>query len=368
MNARAKAVQMSSFAKHLPFQFLVLTVAGFIQREQQEVIDYLLEDSRVLRQQLHGRRLILTDAQRRRLAVCAKKLGRATLSQFASIVTPDTLMRWYRRLVARKYDGSSGRKSGRPRVQGEIELLVLKFASENPRWGYRRIRGALSSLGRQVARSTIARILKDNGINPSPHRTTTWSTFLKAHWGAIAATDFFTVEALTRAGLVRYFVLFGIELESRRVEIANITRQTHGRLLEQLARNLTDPFDGFLRKHRYIIHDRDPLFPREFASILLDAGVKVIKLPPSSPNLNAFAERFVGSIRRECLHHIIPLGETHLRLVVREFVEHYNAERHHQGLGNRLIEGSSPPENDNGKIQSRSRIGGLLNFYHRGAA
>ncbi len=188
---RATTVQMSSFAKHLPFQFLVFTVAGFIQRHQQDVVEYLLEENRVLRQQLHGRRLILTDAQRRKLAVCAKKLGRATLSHFASIVTPDILMRWYRRLGARKYDGSSLRKTGRPRVGGEIERLVLKFARENPRWGYTRIGGALSSLGYQAARSTIAGMLRKNGFDPAPNRKTTWNTFLKSHFGAIAATDFF---------------------------------------------------------------------------------------------------------------------------------------------------------------------------------
>ncbi len=365
---RATTVQMSTFAKHLPFQFLVFTVAGFIQRQQQDVIDYLLEENRVLRKQLHGRRLALTDVERRRLAVCAKRLGRSALNRFAGIVTPDTLMRWYRRLVARKYDGSSQREPGRPRIQAEIERLVLKFASENPRWGYTRIRGAISGLGHQVARSTIARVLKENGIDPAPNRTTTWSAFLKSHWGAIAATDFFSVEVLTRAGLVRYFVLFVIDLKSRRIQIANISHQPHGGLLEQVARNLTDPFDGFLRRHCFLVHDRDPLFTRQFASILSDAGVQTVRLPAQSPNLNAFAERFVGSIRRECLDQIIPLSEQHLRMVVREFVEHYNAERHHQGLGNRLIDTSPTPENDNGAIQRKQRLGGLLNYYHRGAA
>ncbi len=353
---------------HLPLQFLVLTLAGFIQRQQQEVIDYLLEENRVLRQQLHGRRLVFTDAQRRRLAIRATRLGRAVLTQLSTIVTPDTLLRWYRRLVARKYDGSSRKRPGRPPVPDELEQLVLKLASENPSWGYTRIRSALSSLGHQVARGTIARVLRENGFDPAPERKSTWTTFLKSHFGAIAATDFFSVEVLTRAGLVRYFVLFIIDIKSRRVEIANISAQPCGQLLEQIARNWTDSFDGFLRKHRYLIHDRDPLFTRDFASILRDAGVKTVKLPPHSPNLNAFAERFVGSIRRECLDQIIPLGEQHLRLVVREFVEHYNAERHHQGLRNRLIDPEPMPENDNGSIHCRQRLGGLLNFYHRGAA
>lgn len=191
---------------------------------------------------------------------------------------------------------------------------------------------------------------------------------MKSHFGAIAATDFFSVAVLTRAGLVRYLVLFVIDLETRRVQIANISAQRCGQLLEQVSRNMTDPFDGFLRKHRYLIHDRDPLFTKNFATILRDAGVKVVKLPPRSPNLNAFAERFVGSIRRECLDYVIPLGEAHLRLVVREFVEHYNQERHHQGLNNRLIDPEPMPVNDNGSIQCRQRLGGLLNFYHRGVA
>ncbi len=146
------------------------------------------------------------------------------------------------------------------------------------------------------------------------------------------------------------------------------TVQPCGNLLEQVARNLTHPIDGFLRRHRYLIHDRDPLFSSAVGVILCDAGVETLRLPPKSPNLNAFAERFIGSIRRECLNHIIPLGERHLRRVVREYVEHYNRERHHQGIDNQLIESRLHPENDNSSIQNRSRLGGLLNFYHRGAA
>ncbi len=353
---------------HLPFQFLVFTVAGFIQRQQQDVIDYLLEKNRVLRQQLRGRRLVFTDAQRRRLAIRAKQLGRAALKQLSTIVAPDTLLRWYRRLVAKKYDGSRRRTTGRPTIKSEFEQLIVKLATENPSWDYTRIRGALSTLGHQIARSTIARVLHENGIDPEPERKITWSTFLKSHWGAVAATDFFSVEVLTKAGLVRYLVLFVIDLETRRVQIANISAQPCGQLLEQIARNLTDPVDGFLRKHRFLIHDRDPLFTKNFAAILRDAGVNVVRLPAHSPNLNAFAERFVGSIRRECLDHIIPLGEAHLRLVVRQYVEHYNAERPHQGLNNKLIDPAPCPVNDNGSLQCRRRLGGLLNFYHRGAA
>lgn len=352
----------------LSFRLLVFTVAGFIQRGQQDVIDYLLEENRVLRQQLRGRRLVFTDAQRRRLAIRAKRLGRSALNRIATIVAPDTLLRWFRQLVALKYDGSSRRKSGRPPTEAELESLVLKLARENPRWGYTRLRGALANLVHQVARGTVARVLRDNGLDPAPKRKTSWSTFLRSHWGSIAATDFFSVEVLTANGLVRYLVLFVIDLDTRRVEIANVAPQPCAHVLEQVARNWTDPFDRFLRKHGYLIHDRDPLFTARFAEILLVAGVEAIRLPPRSPNLNAFAERFVGSIRRECLDHLIPLGEQHLRLILREFLRHYNSERNHQGLGNRLIEPVPSPANHNGPIQCTERLGGLLNFYYRGAA
>jgi transposase InsO family protein len=351
-----------------PLQFLIVTAAGYIQRGQHRVIDYLLEENRILREQLGPRRLRFTNAQRIRLAEKGKALGRAALDKLQTLVTPDTLLRWYQKLVANKYDASSRRKPGRPRIRAELERLILYLARENPRWGYTRLRGALSNLGHQVARGTIARVLKQHGVDPAPHRKSSWSTFLESHWGAIAATDFFSVEVLTWHGLVRYCVMFLIDLETRRVHIANIARQPYGQLVEQVARNLPDPMAGFLRGCCYLIHDRDPVFTQRFARILRHAGVKPVKLPPKSPNLNAFAERFVGSIRRECLDHIIPLGERHLRLIVREYVEHYNRERNHQGLGNRLIDPKPMATNDNGPIRNRQRLGGLLNFYYRGAA
>jgi putative transposase len=250
---------------------------------------------------------------------------------------------------------------------------VVRLATENPGWGYTRIRGALRNLGQDVGRTTIKRILFERGLDPAPTRgkRISWRTFLRSHFGVLAAMDFFAVEVLTLAGLVRYFVLFVIDLESRRVEIAGIARQPHGTWMKQVARNLTDGVDGFLKDVRYVIHDRDPLFTDEFRHILRDAGVKTIKLPAQSPDLNAFAERFVLSIKSECLDKLIPLGERHLRMAVTEFVEHYHSERNHQGLGNRLITGAAVPEtpaNANAPIECRARLGGLLNFYYRRTA
>jgi transposase InsO family protein len=243
------------------------------------------------------------------------------------------------------------------------------MARENPRWGYTRIRGALRNLGHEIGRNTIKRILLENGYDPAPLRRKgmSWETFLKAHWGAIAATDFFCVEALTRTGLARYFVLFLIDLQTRRVEIAGISRRPDGEWMKQIARNLTDAEDGFLHGTRYLIHDRDPLFTDAFRELLESSGVEALKLPARSPDLNAYAERFVLSIRSECLDRIIPLSERHLRKVVREYVAHYHEERNHQGRGNALIEAPREALNVTGAVECRERLGGILKYYQRAA-
>jgi len=329
------------------------------------------EENRVLREQRGSRRLRLTDVQRRRLAQLGKALGRRALSEVCSIVTPDTILRWYRKLIANKYDGSSKRGPGRPRKPNALRELVLRMARENPSWGYTRIVGAMANLGHIVGRNTVKRLLAEAGIDPAPERTKriSWRAFLRAHWGAIAAADFLTVEVLNLWGLTRYYVLFVIDLRSRRVEIAGIAHQPDGQWMMQAGRNLLDACDGFLLGKRYLILDRDPLYTGAFRRLLADAGVKPVRLPPRSPNLNAFAERFVGSIRRECLSRIVILGEGHLRRTVREYLEHYHRERNHQGLSNLLLEaGACPANHSAGRVRRRERLGGLLSFYHREAA
>jgi len=244
------------------------------------------------------------------------------------------------------------------------------MALSNPGWGYTRIRGALRNLGHELGRSTIKRILADAGIEPAPERSkrTPWATFLKAHWGAIAATDFFTVEVLTMHGLVRYSVLFVIDLKTRCVQIAGIAHDPYGAWMEQIARNLTDAVDGFLKNTRYLIHDRGPLFTQRFVDILGTTGVKTVKLPARSPDLNAYAERFVLSARTECLRRMIPLGEKHLRATLAAYIEHYHLERNHQGLGNELLTPLPANTNADGSIQCRERLGGSLKYYYREAA
>jgi putative transposase len=249
------------------------------------------------------------------------------------------LLKWHRDLIACKYDRSKRRHPGRPATGKEIEELVVRMAMENKSWGYLRIRGALSNLGYEVSRNTIANILKRNGIESAPDRVrkTTWKEFLTQHWELLVAADFFTVEVWIPKGLQRFLVLFFIELSTRRVQIAGISTKANGFWMAQIARNLTDADDGLLKGKRYLIHDRDPLFTAEFLSTLAEVGVESVKLPPRAPNLNCYVERFVRTIKEGCLERMILFGEESLRTAVREFVAHYHGERNHQGLGNLLI-------------------------------
>jgi len=351
-----------------PFRFLLMAVAGWMNQRQQHAIEYLREENRVLRAQLGSKRLRLTDDDRRRLAARARNLSRRMLADLATLVTPDTLLRWHRKLIAIKYDGSARRGPGRPSILWQLEALIVKMAVENRAWGYLRIQGALSNLGYAVARGTIANVLKRHGIEPAPQRMrgTTWKEFLSQHWEQIAAADFFTVEVWTRRGLRRFVILFFIELSTRRVQIAGTSAQPDGAWMSQIARNLTDAVDGLLKDKRYLIHDRDPLFTAEFLSMVAATGTESVRLPPRSPNLNSYAERFVRTIKESCLERMILFGGGGLRTAVREFVEHYQGERNHQGIGNRLIlAGPAPPAS--GPIRCRSRLGGMLKYYARAA-
>ena len=340
-----------------------------MNRHQQQTIEYLREENRVLREQLGDRRSRFNDDQRRRLAARAKGLGRKLLAEVATLVTPETLLAWHRKLIAQKYDGHEKRGPGRPRIGKEIETLVVRMAEENRAWGHRRIQGAISNLGHKLARSTIADILHRHGIEPAPERSrkTTWKEFLTRHWELVVAADFFTVEVWTARGLKRFLILFFIDLSTRRVEIAGMASNANGLWMSQVGRNVTDAVDGTLNGKRYLIHDRDPLFTAEFQSIVAGVGVTSVKLPPQSPNQNAYAERFVRSIKESCLERLILFGENSLRTAAREFIAHYLGERHHQGLGNQLIIPEASEMNHEGAIQCRQRLGGMLNYYYRAA-
>lgn len=250
-----------------------------------------------------------------------------------------------------------------------LEDAIVRMARENPGWGYTRLRDSLVGLGHEIARTTVARVLRDRGLEPAPERRrrTSWREFLEAHWEALLAADFFTVEVVTWAGLVRYHVLFLMELKTRKVHLGGIVRDPGEAWVLQAVRNLADGFEGVLRPGRKLILDRDAAFAAAVLEALGKLGVEVVRLPARSPNLNAYAERWVRSIRSECLDRLIPLGERHLRRAVAEYLEHYNRERHHQGLGGALLEPDPSAGAREGKILRRTRLGGLLSYYHRAA-
>jgi putative transposase len=259
--------------------------AGWVNRQQLEVIEYLKEENRLLRERLAAQRIRFTDAERRRLARKAQALGQKALSELETLVTPDTLLRWYRTLIE-----------------------------------------------------------------------------------CVAATDFFTVEVCTRRRLVTHYVLFLLDLATRSVKIAGVTTHPCDQWMTQIARNLTDPEEEPLRGMRFLIMDRDTKYSDAFRSILTREGLQVIGLPPRSPNLNAFAERFVRSVKGECLDRMIFFGGSSLQRALAEYIAHYHHERNHQGVGNRLLQSTSGISGSSGPIRRRERLGGMLSFYHRTAA
>jgi transposase InsO family protein len=353
-------------------QVLIAMVAGWVQRHQQQVIAYLSEENRVLKAQLGHRRLRFTDTERRRLAALAHPLGHKRLQEIATLATPATLLRWYHDLIAQKFDGSKCRTSrGRPRIAEEVDRLVVQMAEENPTWGYRRIQGALANLGHHIDAITVRNILRRHHLQPAPTRRKSgmnWTQFLTLHWEVLAATDFFTIEVATCHGLMTYYVLVVMELSTRRVEIAGITPHPKAAFMQQCARQLTDSFDGFLRGQRYLLHDRDTKFTAAFDALLKASGVEPLILPPRSPNLNAYCERFIRAIKEEALGHMVMLGESALSYVIHQYLAHYHTERNHQGLANQLITPKPDLESQTGQVRRRERLGGVLRYYYRDAA
>jgi transposase InsO family protein len=351
---------------------LLAYVTGSINQELLLRNEYLAAENHILKSQIKGR-LRLSDGERATLAGIAKRLGRKALQEIACIAKPDTILAWYRKLVAQKFDGSKKRGlAGRPRVDAAIEELVVKLARENSGWGYDRIVGAVANLGHEISDQSVGNILRRHGIAPAPKRkqSTTWSDFIRSHMDVLAGTDFFTVEVLTWRGLATYYVLFFIHLGNRRVSIAGITDHPDAMAMEQMARNATLEELGCLHPCRYLLHDRDTKFCESFREVLKAGGVKPLKLPARSPNLNAYAERWVRSVKEECLSRLILFGESSLRRAVTAFGEHYHRERNHQGRGNVLLFPAAEQRvgSRDGKVCCKERLGGLLKYYHREAA
>ena len=291
---------------------LLAYITGMVNQRLLLQCEYLSAENRILRSQLPVR-LRLSDEQRATLAEIGKRLGRKYLAEIACVAKPATILAWYRRLIAQKFDGSKQRSyPGRPRISSEIEALIVRMAGENSGWGYDRIAGALTNLGHQISAQTVGNVLKRHGIAPAPKRsqTTTWKEFIATHMAVLAGADFFTVEVLTWRGLATYYVLFFLHLDSRRVTLGGITRHPTEAWMTQIARNAVEETSGRLRACRYLLHDRDSKFCTSFKDVLRSEGVNCLALPPHSPNLNAFAERWVRSVKEECLSKLSCSGKT----------------------------------------------------------
>jgi putative transposase len=355
----------------MDWKTLLAYISGSVDQELLLRNAYLVAENRILRDQIKGR-VQLSDAERLTLSEIGRKLGKKALEEVAHIVKPDTILAWQRKLTADKFDGSSQRKlPGRPRVDKELEDLVVQMAKENRSWGYDRQAGALAHLGYDISDQTVGNILKRRRVPPAPERrkTTSWKAFIRTHMDVLWATDFFTTDVWTLGGLVTCYMLFFIHVETRHVHIAGVTAHPNEAWMMQMARNLTMDEWGVLKPGQYLIHDRDTKFCAAFKQMLEDASIKRVPLPPRSPWLNAFAERWIQSVKTEVLSRMILFGERSLRHVLSEYVVHHHAERPHQGKGNVILFPSAQVESDSDSpVERRERLGGLLNYYHRKAA
>ncbi len=299
------------------------------------------------------------------LAALSRLLPRPRWSIF--MVTPETLLGWHRRMVRRHWTFPA-QGPGRPSVPQQVQTLIVRLATENPRWGYQRIRGELLRLGCQVSASSIARVLRANGLQPAPRpASTSWRSFLRRQAAGIVAFDFLTVDTVF---LQRLYVLFFIQLQTRRVHLAGSTANPTGAWVAQQARNLLGSLDeeaGF----RFLIRDRDSNLTRAFDDVWRGVGAEVIRTPIQAPNANAVAEWWVGTVRRECLDHVLITGRRHLLRVLHSYLRHDNRHRPHRSLDLSAPEWSErqgragPPAAK--QIHRRDVLGGLIHEYERAA-
>jgi transposase len=337
-------------------------------REKEVEILLLRHQLRVLERQVA--RPQLTQADRALLAAFSSVLSRQTWRSSA-FVTPGTLLRWHRELVARRWTYPH-RRSGRPPTAAGIRELVVRLARENPGWGYRRIQGELVGLEIKLAPSTVWSILKEAGIEPAPKRLEpSWAEFLRAQAASILECDFLTADTLF---LKRFYVLFFIELATRRVRLAGITTYPDGRWVTQQARNLLMQLDDEDVRPLFLVRDRDSKFTRSFDEVFRSDGIRVIKAPVLAPKARAHAERWVGTVRRECLDRLLILGRSHLQHILAAYVAHYNEHRPHSAREQRPPLSQAPRDEraraeviDLESVRRNDLLGGLIHEYRLAA-
>jgi putative transposase len=343
-------------------QLLALLVRGDAAQDLEILV--LRHQLAVLRRQVPRPRF--EPADRALLAALSRVLPRARWSCF--LVRPETLRGWHRRLVAGAWTYPH-RGRGRPPLDEHLQQLIVRLAAENPRWGYQRIKGELLRLGIQVSATAIRETLRRHGLDPAPRRTTTtWRSFLRQQAAGIIACDFFTVDTVW---LKRLYVLFFIELDTRRVHLAGVTANPNGAWVAQQARNLLLELGEQGRRIQFLLRDRDAKFCRAFDDLFWSEGAEVILTPVQAPNANAYAERWVGTVRAECLDWLLIVGRRHLEQVLRVYIEHYNVHRPHRAL---RLESPDPPagsdaihEAREGRVHRYDLLGGLLHEYQRAA-
>jgi transposase InsO family protein len=344
------------------------------ERSKEVELLALRHEVEVLRRQVG--RCAYEPADRALLAVLSRLLPRSSWGTFG--VTPTTLLSWHRRLVTRRWTYPH-RPPGRPPVDDQTTALVVRLAKENPRWGYRRIQGELGKLGVRLAASTVAKILKDHGFGPAPRRSgPTWRAFLRTQASGVVATDFFHVDTVL---LKRLYVLFFIELGRRRIWITGVTAHPNGGWVTQQARNVTSHLADEAITTKFLVRDRDTEYVASFDNVFRAESAEILQTPYRTPNANAFAERFVQTVRSECLDHLLVVNEAHLERILRSYARHYNGHRPHQEIAQEIPASESPAllrvvpisasrphhRQHPGRIRRHDRLGGLIHEYELAA-
>ena len=349
------------FTQKNVFSELLSLLSRLTQENMNRQIEYLKVENEILRKRV-GRSIRPTVTERRKLLKFGIPLGK-DLRNIITVVTYETFLLWARR-YKRKKDSEKIKKRGRPKTLEEIRTLAVRLAKENT-WGYVRILGELKKLGvNRLSKSSIKNILKENNLDPAPQRSKdSWDSFIKRHFQTLWACDFFTKQVLTPLGPRMFFVLFFINIKTRKVYVGGTTRYPHQEWVIKQTKNILPLLGSNKSGKKLLIRDRDTKFSREFDELFKETGFAVQKTAFMSPNMNAYAESWVGTIKRECLNHFIVFGERHLRYLISEYVTHYNTTRPHSSMDNKPLEPRLVK--NTGEIKCRSKLGGIIRHYYR---